>query len=155
MATESAVPSTRVRGIELALTELRVRGLKARSGQGRQLNDITATRSDRTTVLVRVKTRSRGDWQVSTGDGEARPERDPTRFVLFVDLIPATPRFFVMPEWEYKIEVYRDHADYLRHNPGRRGPNGSKHHKVVTDSVADWRDRWDLITGTDDPMGPR
>ncbi len=98
---------------------------------------------------MKVKTRARGVWQVSTADAEATPQRDPAQFVVFADLIPATPRFFVVSAWEYKVEVFRDHADYLRRNPSRRGPNGSKHQKVVTDSVSEWHERWDLVTGAD------
>lgn len=94
-----------------------------------------------------VKTRRRGDWQTDMRKGTPRTE-DPEeqRFWLFVDLTVSPPQFCVAPAWWVENDIYEHTQAYLRRHGGRRArtPNAT-HHRITTDRVLAWCDRWDLL----------
>jgi len=150
MPTTRANPAeTARRGVGLVLAELTSRGLKGTPGSGREHNNIEVVRADGSCLLVRVKTKRTGTWQSTTTEADPDPVRDPSRFVVFVDMPDvAPPQYFVVPEWEYKREIHLEHTAYLKRNPGHERPDNVTHHKITKASVVGHRGRWDLITRT-------
>lgn len=111
--------------------------------------DVLATnRGQSRTVTVQVKAKLGGSgWQTSTTRGARREQEDAcVRFWILVDLRPATPLYYVMPEWWIQNDIFETHAGYLaRHGGQRRGGSDSTHHGIATSRVEQWADRWDLL----------
>lgn len=93
--------------------------------------------------LVQVFTRRSGDWQPNA----LQPIADDTDGVVFLDLAADVPQFYVTSgEW-LRDDVEKHHGDYLATHGGiRRDSPASHHHKVTTERVAAWQDRWDVLT---------
>jgi hypothetical protein len=69
-----------------------------------------------------------------------------SRRAVLVDLRLAAPKYFVMPEWWIKNDIYDAHADYLAAHGGvRPGKPDSLHHAIPVARVDQWRDRWDVL----------
>jgi hypothetical protein len=94
-----------------------------------------------------VKTRCAGDWQTDMRKGTPRTEDpDEGHFWLFVDLVPARPEFYVAPAWWVENDIYENHKAYLARHGGQRARNPhATHHRLTTNRVQEWRDRWDVL----------
>jgi len=61
-----------------------------------------------------------------------------------VDLRPAHPTFYVMPEWWIRDDIFSAHQAFLsRHGGVRPGKNSaSTHHAISPARVAQWKGSW-------------
>lgn len=117
-------------------------------GEARGEPDVCAAneaRTRRVEIIIRAKTA--GDWQPSTDSGVPhKPESEPVRFWVLVDLRQTAPQYYVMPAWWIENNIYEVHQAYLRRHGGHRARSPeSKHHRITDDRVEQWRDRWDLL----------
>jgi hypothetical protein len=134
--------TTAQRGIDLVMRELRARGLRAQQVEDARRNEVAVGGPSHPSYILRVKTRSAGTWQVSTNDGDPDPPHDDSRVVVFVDLAGREPDYYLVPEWWYQEDVYREHSGYLA---CLSGPRPSTHHAIPVKRIQRWRGRWDLL----------
>lgn len=115
--------------------------------------DLLASDRDNTRrVSIQVKTKgpnSRG-WQASTRQGLSSASADAAscagRFWVLVDLRPAYPGFYVMPELVIRNDIYERHQEYLAAHGGHRPNNpASEHHLITVARVAEWQDAWHVL----------
>lgn len=113
--------------------------------------DIIACNSDEgRTVYIQVKTKRGGNtWHSSTVDGHPMSENaNETNFWMFVDLgdINAPPRYWIVPDWWIKNDIYTAHQHYLnKHGGVRPGNRRSTHHAIAESRLEKWKDRWDIL----------
>jgi hypothetical protein len=115
--------------------------------------DMLASNRDNThRVSIQVKTKgpNSGGWQTSTRHGLSRETADSAlfagRFWVLVDLRPANPGFYVMPELWIRNDIYEQHREYLaRHGGHRRDNPASEHHLITVARVAERQDAWDVL----------
>jgi hypothetical protein len=124
-------------------------GYAACFGGNMPLIDVLATDiGQRRTVTIQVKAKRGGrEWQTSITRGRLRdPENDPVRFWILVDLIPAAPTYYIIPEWWIQNDIHVTHAAYLAKHGGRRArTTDSTHHAIPIRRVEQWRDKWDVL----------
>jgi hypothetical protein len=115
--------------------------------------DLLASDRDNThRVSVQVKTKgpnSRG-WQTTTRQGLSSESANAVsfagRFWVLVDLRPAYPEFYVMPELWIRNDIYERHREYLAAHGGHRRDNpASEHHLITVARIAEWQDAWDVL----------
>lgn len=54
--------------------------------------------------------------------------------------------FYVVPRWWIENDIFRAHNEYLARHGGQRANNpDATHHRIPTDRVIQWKDRWDLL----------
>ena len=98
-------------------------------------------------VTIQVKTRTTGDWQTSINRGR-RWESDPLdgRYWALVDLSHEQPAYFLMPAYWIEDNIASVHDAYVTQHGGVR-PNQptSKHHRITTGRVEQWRDCWGVL----------
>jgi hypothetical protein len=69
-----------------------------------------------------------------------------TSFWIFLDLTASEPGFYIVPSWWMKNDIHCDHARYLERHGGHRAKTpDSTHHRITTERITKWRDRWDLV----------
>jgi hypothetical protein len=115
--------------------------------------DLLASDRDNThRVSIQVKTKGPNSrvWQTSTRRGLSSESADAAsfagRFWVLVDLRPAYPGFYVMPELWIRNDIYERHQEYLVAHGGHRPKNpASEHHGIAIAGVAEWRDAWDVL----------
>jgi hypothetical protein len=98
--------------------------------------DIIASNSDESrTVYIQVKTKRGGKtWHSSiVGSQPMSPKADENNFWVFVDLGDTNtyPRYWIVPEWWIKDNIYKTHQAYLNKHGGiRPGNPDSTHHSI-------------------------
>jgi hypothetical protein len=115
--------------------------------------DMLASDRDNThRVSIQVKTKgpNSGSWQTSTRRGLSRESGKAAsfagRFWVLVDLRPAYPGFYVMPELWIRNDIYDRHQEYLALHGGHRPNNpASEHHQITIARVAEWQDAWNVL----------
>ena len=113
--------------------------------------DIIACNSDeRRTVYIKVKTKRGGKtWHSSiVGSQPMPPKDDETNFWVFVDLgdTRTTPRYWIVPDWWIKDDIYKAHQAYLNKHGGKRPGNpDSTHHSIDERRLEQWKDHWDIL----------
>lgn len=113
--------------------------------------DIIACNSDQSrTVYIQVKTKRGGKtWHSSIVGSQPMSERsDERNFWMFVDLgdTYTSPRYWVVPDWWIKNDIYKTHQAYLtKHGGIRPGNPDSTHHAIDESRLEQWQDRWDLL----------
>lgn len=113
--------------------------------------DIIACNSDESrTVYIQVKTKRRGKtWHSSIERGQPMtPKADETTFWVFVDLgdTSTSPRYWIVPDWWIRNDIYKAHQAYLNKHGGiRPGNPTSKHHSIDERRLGQWKDRWDIL----------
>jgi hypothetical protein len=140
-------------GKDLVLGELRRRG--ASIDERAKLMapfSIAVTNTDHTrTVYVRVKTKTRDDWQTSIVEEKPGPAGDPKaedHFWVFVDLgaEDEAPRFWVAPNGWVLRDIYVHHQKYLEAHGGQRARTlDSTHHAIPEARLDAWQDKWNLL----------
>jgi hypothetical protein len=134
-------------GIVLVVAEIRQRGgtVTPKSGPGARNRLVLRTQDGRLSLYV--KTRRRGDWQTDARKGQPRElDPDETSFWIFVDLLDDPPGFYIVPESWVENDIYKNHAAYLERHGGRRAINPlATHHRITSERVLPWRNRWDLL----------
>jgi hypothetical protein len=71
-----------------------------------------------------------------------------TEFWVFVDLgdLDTVPRYWVVPDWWIRNDIYKTHKAYLDRHGGKRARNPeSKHHAIDERRLKDWPARWDIL----------
>ena len=102
---------------------------------------------DSRTVRIQVKVKRKGSWHTTGSAGEQTdtPPEDVSKFWIFVDL-GGKPRYWIVPEWWIKNNIYEVHKQYLAKNNGHRPVNdASDHHGIVEKRLEGWLERWDLL----------
>ena len=69
-------------------------------------------------------------------------------FWVFVDLgsMDAHPRYWVVPDWWLKNDIYTAHRAYLRKHGGQRARNpDSTHHAIDESRLREWQGRWEIL----------
>jgi hypothetical protein len=105
------------------------------------------------TVRIQVKTKRGGrTWHASTlaGDPATPPvdSRSETSFWVLVDLggENACPRYWIVPEWWMRNDIYAAHQAYLAAHGGKRARTGdSTHHAIAEERVQRWYGTWDVL----------
>lgn len=91
-------------------------------------------------IGVYVKSRLNGNWQVGERFSGDWPGTD-KRVWVFVDFVPSTASFFVVPDVVITGHLNQKWKEAKRKKPRREGFRLT----VDDDVVSSWRDRWDLI----------
>jgi hypothetical protein len=113
--------------------------------------DLIACNSDESrTVYIQVKTKRGGKtWHSSIIGSQATLEKlDESYFWVFVDLgnLDENPRFWVVPDWWLKNDIYTAHLAYLQRHGGQRASNpDSTHHAIAEERLEEWRGRWEIL----------
>ncbi len=113
--------------------------------------DILACNLDQSrTVYIQVKTKQHWKtWQTNINQGRKISPRDnETNFWVFVDLgeRDTSPRYWIVPEWWIRNDIYEVHQDYLNKHGGERARNPeSTHHAIDEKRLEQWKDRWDIL----------
>lgn len=113
--------------------------------------DLIACNSDESrTVYIQVKTKRGGKtWHSSiSGSEPTSPKPDELNFWAFVDLgsFDEHPRFWIVPDWWIKNDIYMAHQAYLQKHGGQRASNSnSTHHAIDEKRLDEWLGRWDIL----------
>ncbi len=73
---------------------------------------------------------------------------DETDFWVFVDLgdLDVSPRYWVVPDWWMRNDIYEAHQAYLASHGGNRARNpDSTHHAIDERRLEAWEARWDVL----------
>jgi hypothetical protein len=113
--------------------------------------DIIACNSDESrAVYIQVKTKRGGStWHSSIiGSYPMMPRSDERNFWVFVDLggLEDHPRYWVVPDWWIKNDIYQTHQAYLEKHGGKR-PNNSQstHHAIDEKRLNKWQGHWEIL----------
>lgn len=159
---ESVIPSKPQRGARnqqvarageyFVAAELNKRGAFAVTFAGNmpKIDLMACNRDQSRTVFLQVKTKRGGKtWHSSINDGQPmEPREDETSFWVFVDLgdLNAFPRYWIVPDWWIRDNIYRTHQAYLDSHGGKRArTEDSTHHAIDEGRLQEWRDRWDIL----------
>ncbi len=113
--------------------------------------DLMACNQDQSrTVHIQVKTKRGGNsWHSSIiGCQPTNPPEDETVFWVFVDLgeVDASPRYWVVPDWWIRNDIYLAHKAYLEKHGGKRArTQDSTHHSIDESRLQEWQGRWDIL----------
>lgn len=142
-------------GEYFVVAELNKRGAYAVTFAGNMPKiDLMACNQDQSrTIHIQVKTKRGGrSWHSSiTGSKPMSPPASPldeTNFWAFVDLgdLDASPRYWIVPDWWIRNDIYEAHKAYLDSHGGTRARNpDSTHHAINERRLETWQDRWDVL----------
>ena len=113
--------------------------------------DILACNSDESRVVyIQVKTKRSGrSWHSSIlGSQPMSPLADESNYWVFVDLgrNDEQPRFWIVPDWWIKDDIYKAHQAYLNKHGGHRAENpDSTHHAIEEKRLVEWLGRWEIL----------
>ncbi|MBN2565651.1 MAG: hypothetical protein JXB46_08070 [Candidatus Eisenbacteria bacterium] len=113
--------------------------------------DVIACNQDQTrTIHIQVKTKRGGrNWHSSiVGSQPMEPQSDEANFWVFVDLgdVTASPRYWVVPDWWIRDDIYQAHRAYLESHGGKRARTpDSTHHSIDENRLKEWEGRWDVL----------
>lgn len=101
--------------------------------------DVIACNSDQVrTVYIQVKTKRGGKtWHSSiVGSKPMSPKDDESNFWVFVDVgdTNTAPRYWIVPEWWIKDNIYRTHQEYLNKHGEKRTRNPNSTHRLIDES---------------------
>ncbi len=136
-------------GEYFVVAELNKRGAYAVAFAGNMPKiDIIAGNSDESrTVYIQVKTKRGGKtWHSSIlGSRPMLPKSGELNFCVFVDLgnFDEHPRFWIVPDWWIKDDIFKSHQDYLKKHGGKRPGNpDSTHHAIDGKRLSIWEGQW-------------
>ena len=79
-------------------------------------------------------------WEYKQGKGPLRAQ-----YGLLGDLA-TWPRYWIVPDWWIRNDIYKAHKAYLaRHGGTRPGNPDSKHHAIDESRLKEWQTRWDIL----------
>jgi hypothetical protein len=113
--------------------------------------DIIACNSEgsRTIHIQVVTKRGKTNWHSSiVGCQPMAPKGDEDHFWVFVELgdVQTSPRYWIVPDWWIRNDIYRAHQAYLERHGGTRPRNPtSTHHSIDERRLEQWEDRWDIL----------
>lgn len=137
----------------LVAAELLRRGAHAKPDLGGRSNpDVLAHSPDRTrTVRIKVKVKGIRSKQVPGWQWNLRHAREaldapPNKFLVFVDLAPAQPDFYICQLGRIAQQVLQNHADYLSGHGGVRPRTPESEHTLVPlEAVYKGREAWEQL----------
>jgi hypothetical protein len=139
-------------GEHFVAAELNKRGAFAVTFAGNMPKiDLIACNQDQSrTIHIQVKTKRGGrTWHSSiVGSKPMDPPADETNFWVFVDLgdLDASPRYWVVPDWWIRDNIYKTHKTYLDSHGGKRARNpDSTHHSINESRLEEWQEQWDIL----------
>lgn len=97
---------------------------------------------------VRVRARTGGTWQGSTGNGAPAPApAHPLVVWIFMDLSRADrPTLYVVPDDWMRRDINREHQEYLARHGGEWAiSKDSTHHAIQLTRIAQWKDCWEPV----------
>ncbi len=120
------------------------------AGNMRKIDVIACNQDQSRTVHIQVKTKRGGrTWHSSiVGSKPMEPVAGETNFWIFVDLghVDASPRYWIVPGWWIRDDIYRAHQQYLADHGGRRARNqDSTHHAISEDRLTEWQAAWGIL----------
>lgn len=113
--------------------------------------DLIACNHDQSrTIHIQVKTKRGGrTWHSSiVGSQPMTASENETSFWIFVDLSDqdTSPRYWVVPDWWIKNDIYTAHHAYLIRHGGQRASNpDSTHHAIDENRLREWQARWVIL----------
>jgi len=139
-------------GEYFVVAELNKRGAFAVpfAGNMPKIDIIACNREESRTIYIQVKTKRGGKtWHSSiVGSQLMSPKPDELNFWAFVDLgsLDEHPRFWLVPDWWIKDNIYKAHQDYLNRHGGKRPGNpDSTHHAIDEKRLSEWQGRWEIL----------
>ena len=139
-------------GEHFVVAELNKRGAFAVTFAGNmpKIDLIACNQDESRTIHIQVKTRRGGfKWHSSIlGSRPMTPPADETSFWVFVDLgdLNVSPRYWVVPDWWLRDNIYWTHKAYLDSHGGKRARSqDSTHHAIEEKRLQKWLDRWDIL----------
>lgn len=124
-------------------------GASTEMPKGKKNIVLAKPRNGNRTLLIRVKSRRSGDWQIPTTEGRSPDKKvDEREFWVLVDftVYPDDPDFYIMSGSWLRRKIYEDHQNYLLSHGGKRPITPkSTHNKVILEDVVRWKDRWDIL----------
>jgi len=139
-------------GEHFVVAELNKRGAFAVSFAGNmpKIDLIACNQDEIRTIHIQVKTKRGGrTWHSSiVGSKPMEPPADETNFWIFVDLgdLNASPRYWVVPNWWIRNDIYKAHKAYLDSHGGKRARSqDSTHHAIDESRLTEWQGRWDIL----------
>lgn len=139
-------------GEHFVVAELNKRGAFAVNFAGNmpRIDLIACDDTQSRTIHIQVKTKRGGrSWHSSiVGSKPMNPPTDETNFWIFVDLgdLDAKPRYWVVPDWWIRDDIYRAHNAYLKSHGGKRARNlDSTHHSINEIRLKEWQGRWEIL----------
>lgn len=141
--------STAQHGRDLVTTELERRGYAVREVLVGRRPTLLVER-DGMRGRVHVSAKNRGTWQTSLDRGARVPSPELSACTwIFVDLGPAKPEFYIVPEDWMAEDIYAETQRYFAmHGGTRKYSPDSKHHAVPVKRIEQWLDCWDALEGT-------
>ncbi|SMN11641.1 hypothetical protein SPBRAN_1927 [uncultured Candidatus Thioglobus sp.] len=99
---------------------------------------------------IATRSKASGTWQTTIEYGEKCSEDiNERQYWVFVDLEIEPSlfyKFYIVPLWWIKNDIYTAHQNYLRLNGGERPKSlNSQHHGIKLNRIEKWKDRWDLL----------
>lgn len=113
--------------------------------------DLIACNQDQgRTIHIQVKTKRSGrTWHSSTTVGQRMESiTDENVFWVFVDLgdSQSNPRYWIVPNWWIRNDIYNAHEAYLSRYGGKRASNPeSTHHSIDESRLLEWAERWEIL----------
>ena len=139
-------------GEHFVVAELNKRGAFAVpfAGNMPRIDVIACNNAESRTVFIQVKTKRGGKtWHSSIVNCQPMPPNPgELNFWAFVDLgsLDEHPRFWIMPDWWTKDDIFRAHQNYLdKHGGIRPGNPDSKHHAIDEKRLSQWQGRWEIL----------
>ena len=140
-------------GEYFVVAELNKRGAYAVTFAGNMPKiDLMACNQDQSrTIHIQVKTKRGGrSWHSSiVGCEPMEPPVTPLEdFWVFVDLgdLDTSPRYWVVPDWWIRNDIYKSHKAYLDRHGGNRARNpDSKHHSIDERRLEEWESCWEIL----------
>jgi len=142
-------------GEHFVAAELNKRGAYAVTFAGNMPKiDLLACNADQSrTIQIQVKTKKdRGSWHASIVDCmvmEAPPNPlDVIKFWIFVELgrYDVAPRYWIVPDWWMRNDIYHAHQAYLGRHGGQRAKNPeSTHHSIEEKRLSAWQGNWAIL----------
>ena len=139
-------------GEYFVVAELNKRGAFAVTFAGNmpKIDLMACNQNQSRTIHIQVKTKRGGrSWHSSiVGSQPMKPQANETNFWVFVDLgdLNASPRYWVVPDWWIRNDIYRTHKAYLDSHGGKRARNpDSTHHAIDERRLEEWQVRWDVL----------
>lgn len=139
-------------GEYFTVAELNKRGAFAVpfAGNMPKIDIIACNKDESRTVYIQVKTKRGGKtWHSSIlGSQPMTSKFDELNYWVFVDLgsFDEQPRFWIVPDWWIKDNIYTTHQAYLNRHGGRRANNpDSTHHAIEEKRLIEWLGAWKIL----------
>jgi hypothetical protein len=142
-------------GEYFVVAELNKRGAHAVTFAGNmpKIDIIACDQGQNRTVHIQVKTKRGGrTWHASSLDGSLyqapASSLDEKNYWIFVDLgdSETAPRYWIVPDWWMRNDIYETHNAYLARHGGTRARNPNSHHHAIDEKrLTAWQGKWETL----------